>query len=98
LEPEKRNVQRSPGSPLSLPNWIHKGRVRQLRSYCLQNLALEAETFLTHSEVVWGVQDSVDFIRGQPHNHLPTKAEKCSKWAENLTTGSSKYSKNLSFY
>jgi hypothetical protein len=28
---------------------------------CLQNLALKAEIFLTHSEVAWGGQDSVDF-------------------------------------
>jgi hypothetical protein len=26
-----------------------------------------SKTFLTHSEVVGGVQDSVDFIRGQHH-------------------------------
>ncbi len=39
--PEKRNVQRSPGSPISLPDWIHEGLARQSRSYCLQNLAPE---------------------------------------------------------
>jgi hypothetical protein len=61
---KKRNVQRSPGSPLSLPDWIHKDLAQQLRSYCLQNLAPKAETFLTHSEVVWGVRDSVDFRNG----------------------------------
>jgi hypothetical protein len=34
--PEKINVQRSPGSPPTLANWRHYGRVRQLRAFCLQ--------------------------------------------------------------
>ncbi len=51
---EKINIQRSQGSPLPLPDWNHKGWVWQSRSYCLQNLAPEAEIFLTYSEVVWG--------------------------------------------
>ncbi len=38
--------------------------MRQSRLYCLQNLVPEAEIFLTHSEVVWGVGDSVDFRKG----------------------------------
>jgi hypothetical protein len=61
LASEKMNVQRSLGSPLPHPDLIHKGLVRQLRSYCLQNLSSEAEILCMHSEVAWGVQDSVDF-------------------------------------
>jgi hypothetical protein len=53
------NIQRSPGSPLL--DWIHKGKVFQLRSYCLQNLAPKVEILFTHSDVVWGAQESVDF-------------------------------------
>jgi hypothetical protein len=60
------NIQRSPGSPLPLPDWIQKGRVRQLCSYCPQNLAPKAEILFTHSEVAWGVQDSVDFLTLSP--------------------------------
>ncbi len=66
---ENINVQRSPGSPLSLPDWSHKGWLRHLRSYRLQNLVQKAEIFLTHSWVVWGVQDSVDFTRGRQPFH-----------------------------
>jgi hypothetical protein len=62
--PEKRNIQRSPGSPLSLPDWIHKVLARQLRLYLSAKSGSEAETFVTHSEVVWGVRDSVDFRNG----------------------------------
>jgi hypothetical protein len=65
--PEKINVQRSPGSPLSLPDWIHKGWVWQSHSYRLQNLALKAEIILTHSEVAWDVRDPVYFTRGRHH-------------------------------
>ncbi len=57
------NIQRSPGSPLPFNDWIHKGLMRQSRSYCLQNLARKAEIFLT--QVEWGVRVSVDFARGR---------------------------------
>jgi hypothetical protein len=31
---------KKPRQPPSLPNWRHKGWLRQLRMYCLQNLSL----------------------------------------------------------
>ncbi len=49
IDSENINIQRSPGSPPSFPNWRHNSWVRQLHAFCQVCIPLPpAEIFLTH--------------------------------------------------